>query len=678
MLVLPAVFFSGENPESLPLTISKETTSEIPASAPALPGVLDLEEKAKATEQEEKIKKYCEPLKASVLDGDSDTGELPEAGFSVNIKNENLENLLLPGEKVKKYIYALLKEARSGYIRERIVREIYEGVFEPDELTTETLFFVLKDKSSQVRFLTAKILGERGSAKTIQHLNTLLYDPYSLRKDVYPVRQAAREAIELIKLREEAALLPVEERAKKWTQVIKDKAAVRQDYFCEQAAKELGLISFETAKEQLWQELLTAKDPQGKKTLVNNKIFGYLLLASAMMKDERTIPLIEDAFKETALMQLAARSAVALSFEQAAKMLLHEPVSSEKAELLLNLLKNSLAQNVILELSVNYPKSRGEEFKKYASLVLKKLLVKRDKEAYKEAANIFYYGQNDYALALEYLSLYENAAGRTERTTDEAATELFSLCLAAEGNLKRALEISPLMSVKDYLVNLRFLNLLALKETAFKKKTFRTCYYTAGAYLELKAYYLAAGVFKELLLLEDSFDLPAAVIQKKITFCEAKNKEQHKDIFTGIEQAALEQLKLEIVTEKQEYNTGEEIKLSLLLKNAGTQPVAGINDREGNLGFDLVILNKGRFLKRLKKDLSKIAEVEALEAGLFTIEPGSALASDLIALSAKENDTETELSLAVSYVPSPVLNGYEKGWIMQPVVSNELKIKIKK
>ena len=701
-MVFPVVLFSEES--QTPVTLSGETTNENTAPLPAdilvtpeavpvtnevisdvvlppeVPAAINPSDKIAAEKREETIKQYAEGLIYRILEGDTDTGEMPEAGFSVNLKNENLEKLLALGEPAKKYIYSLLKGARSGHIKERIVREISEGSAELDELTTETLFAVIKDKSSQVRLLTAKILGERGSSKTIARLNSLLYDPYSLRKDVNPVRLAAREAIELIKLREEAMLLPAEDRAKKWIQVIKDKAAARQDYFCEKAAKEFYAISLAqegaAAKEDLFKEVIAARDVQGKKTLVNNKIFGYLLLSSAIMKDERALPLIENAFKDVSLMNLAARAVNAVSFEAALEMLLSESPGSEKAAVLFNNLKKYLLQNKVPELTVRYPEAGEEEFNEYARIAKEILLVQRDNKAYMEAAKIFYYGLNDYPRALEHLAVYEKKINPVETPFEEEYFEILAGCLAAEGNIKKARETAPIMNLQQYIFNLQLLELLSLKEA--RKKTFRTGYYTANAFMEMKAYSKAAGALKELMKLADENpEITRDTLQAKINYCEAMRKDRINEIYSSPKEAP-ENLKLEIFADRQEYRAGEEIKINFIFKNTGTEPVYGANDKEGNLGFDLVVMKKGLVVKRLKNNLAKQSEIAALEANLFTIEPGSALSSEIIALSPAENDLEAEFVLQVSYAPSTALFGYEKGWIEQPVLSNDLKIRIKK
>ncbi|GEM_PF-2124889 len=685
-IVFPVMFFAEKKQfpraENLPVQKDKPDVP-VPEAEEITSETLLPAEEAAAQKQEEKEKKYCEKLALKILEKDADTGEMPEAGFSVNIKNGNLEKLLGLGGNVNKYIYGLLKTAKSGYIKERIIREI-AGAPDPDEFAAENLLPLIKDKSSQVRLLTARILGERGNSKAIPRLNSLLYDPYTLRKDVYPVRLAAREAIELIKLREEAALLEPGKRASKWIRSIKEKAAARQDYFCEQAVKELCRISREPEsgeiKEELWQELNAAGEVRGKKTLVNNKIFGYLLFALAALKDERALPLIENAYKEVSLENMAARSAGAFSAGYALDLLLSEPAGSGKAGVLFNTLKAGLEQKTDVEIpEVKGPKAGAEDLNKYYALIKKKLLFKRDPEAYKDAAKIFCFGLNDYQSALEYLSLYEKSQKPENSTGEEAYFEFFSGCLAGTGNFKRAREISFAMDLRVYLFNLQFLDLLNIKEAAQKKKTFRTVYYTAGAFFELKAYYKAAKAYKELLTLaEDNSELTRDDIKKKIIACEENYGEQLADTLTGLEPEVPENLKLEITADRKEYKIGQKIKVKLLLKNTGTESANGVNDRDGNLGFDLIILKDGIMLKRLKNDLSKISETEALEAGLFIIDAGSGFESEIAALSAAENREETELMLAVSYAPAPALNGYEKGWIEYPVISNELKIRVKK
>ncbi|OGF44889.1 MAG: hypothetical protein A2231_03960 [Candidatus Firestonebacteria bacterium RIFOXYA2_FULL_40_8] len=647
----------------------------------------------------EKIKQYMENLIFRILQEDTDTDDLPDAGFSVNVNNQNLEKLIATKEKGKKYLFSLLKETKSGYTKERILREISKGAEgkELDDFTLETLYSIIKDKSSEIRFLTVRLLGEKASAKAIPKINSLLYDPFILRKDVYPVRAAAREAIELIKLREEANAISEEERVKKWLQVIKEKAALRQDYFCEKAVKEIALLV--NQKESVWTELAAAKEMVGKKTLINNKIFGYLLLASAGLKDERTAPLIEESLKDLSLVNMAVNASSMLSIPKTIDLLLKEPANSGNALLFLEALKEKLAETETAEkangesfriqspLPSGTPEERKMFFKSNYSAYDKEsfdtalknikqiLLIKRDNEAYRDAAEMCAAGLNDFNRALEYLGLYEKAVKDT--SPDEACFELRARYLANTGKFSEAETLSPLMELTPYLVNRKLLDIFIGREIKEPAAECRMNYCRANMFLELKNYRNALSVLKTVEA-AGCVEIPEQILKSKTALSEQKMKEETEGILTGLDTALDEGVSLEISTEKPEYNKDEEIKIKLLLKNTGTGAISGINDTAGNFGFDLLVMKDGSLIKRLKKDLSGAKGEEEQPADIFTVEPETALSSEIIAYSAAEEKNGQEVELILSYVGGPERAGVEKGWIKHPVISNELKITIRK
>ena len=644
-------------PEALPIVVieNKEITREAVAAE-------------QDTNREEKLKQYCENLLFRILAEDTDTGDLPEAGFTVKSANSNLEKLLSIGEEGQKYVLSFLKEAKSGYIKERIVKELASKTGELDDRTLEALFAVIKDKSSQVRYLTVRMLGERGNKNAIPRINSLLYDSYSLRKDVYPVRIAAKEAIELIKLREEvAALASREEAAGKWIQVIRDKSAARQDYFCDKAVEELAFIP--EAKELLWKELNSPAESQLKKNLSAKKTFAYFLLACSLHKDERALPYIEEALKDTSLMSIAAKAVSNISPSKGLNLLLQFSVESEKAELLYRALREVLLKEVTAP--AGFLPERKETEEKYETLVKKILLLKRDFRAYRDAAEVYLYGMNDYLRAFSYLTLYENAGNQEG---DEVFKEIKALCLAARGDLEAAGRLSFVLELPQYSANLRLLNLLSKKE-----KTPTTLFYKGEACFDIKAYRCAEEAYLEAVERSNDFtEAYAEKLRQKAAFCKSWIKEKIEDITAGLEKENEQGLILEISAEKASFRVGEEITIKMLFTNTGKSAVYGINDKEGRLGFDLIIMKNGELLKRLKKDLAKTIEIEELKSNMFVIEAGNGLSAEITALTREENTTEQEIVLSLSYVGGAAVLGPEKGWIKQAVLSNELKIEITK
>ncbi|OGF45801.1 MAG: hypothetical protein A2452_10705 [Candidatus Firestonebacteria bacterium RIFOXYC2_FULL_39_67] len=666
----------GEEPD---LVQNKDVTAEIS---------LDDSKTQQAEKHAEKIKQYLENLIFRIQEEDTETGELPEAGFSIVTNNLNLEKLIITGEKGRKYLFSLLKETKSGYTKERILREIYKDTAdkELDEFTIETLYSVIKDKSSQIRFLTVRFLGEKGSSKSIPKINSLLYDSFVLRKDVYPVRVAAREAIELIKIREEAKTISEEERIKKWLQVIKEKSVLRQDYFCEKAVKEIALLV--NGKESVWTELTSAKEMVGKKTLINNKIFSYLLLAASNLKDERVLPLIEESFKDPSLLSMAVRASAALSVSKTTDFLLKEPVNSRNAQLLMEALKEKLGEKEIdanpVPLpaqiagehdSLTYTGYDKESFDAIVKNVKQILLVKRNNEAYKDAAKMYLFGLNDFNRAQGYLSLYESIV--KEAVSDDVYAELAAKCLANTGKFAEAKELFPLMDLKPYLINLKFLEMLTSKEIIEPVIGCRRNYLLVNAYLELRNYRKALSVLKNPKT-ADCTEVTEQFIKDKTALSEQKLKEETEEILSDLDTAPNEDITLEISTEKPEYGKEEEIKIKLLFKNTGSLVASGINDIKGNFGFDLLVIKEGRLIKKLKKDLSVIQGTEEQVRDIFTIDAGTALTSEIVAFSAAEDKIEQEVEIVLSYSGGPEITGMKKSWIKHPVISNELKIKIRK
>ncbi|MFH1074753.1 MAG: hypothetical protein V1752_06665, partial [Candidatus Firestonebacteria bacterium] len=663
-------------------------------------------------------------------------GEFPEAGFSIEVNNQNLEKLIAAGEKGKKYLFSLLKETRSGYTKERILREISRDAAEKDlnEFDLKTLYLIIKDRSSAIRFLTVRLLGEKGSSDSISKINPLLYDPFVFRKDVYPVRIAAREAIELIKIREEANTLPEEERAVKWLQVIREKAFLRQDYFCEKAVKEIALLTAQ--KESVWAEVTAAKEMVGKKTLINNKIFSYLLLSASNLKDERTLPLIEKSLKDTSLVNAAVRAAVALSIEKTTDFLLKEPVNSGNAALMIEALKEKLTETETVEkaggesfvvqppfqaaeerkfFGVDYSAYDKESFDAVVKNVKQILLTKRDNEAYKDAGEMYASGLNDFNRALFYFSLYENAGKETKavpedvydvmpkktpsvsswdefgmnnlktsyrrnsvRKLGEVHFEFLARCLANAGKIQEAENISPLMDFMPYLVNLKLAEILTKEQVSDPITDCRRNYWRAKTFLEISRYQNALSLLKKLGNSCCS-EISEQFIKDNTAFSEGRIKEETEAIMADLDITSNEELTLEISTEKPEYNKDEEIKIKLLLKNAGSTAVSGINEVTGNFGFDFLVMQEGRLVKRLKKGLFGEERTEEQQtADVFTLEPGTAFSSEIIAFSAAEEKPGQEAELILSYVGGPQEAGEEKNWIKHPVISNELIIKIRK
>ncbi|MFH1073494.1 MAG: hypothetical protein V1752_00230, partial [Candidatus Firestonebacteria bacterium] len=75
----------GETPE---LSQNQDITLEV--------SLTDLK-KQQEEKRAEKVKQYLENLVFCIKEEDADTGELPEAGFSIEVNNQNLEKLIAAG-----------------------------------------------------------------------------------------------------------------------------------------------------------------------------------------------------------------------------------------------------------------------------------------------------------------------------------------------------------------------------------------------------------------------------------------------------------------------------------------------------------------------------------------------------------------------------------------------------
>lgn len=629
----------------------------------------------KADMREEKVKQYAKNLISNILKGDAGTGEFPDAGFSVNVDNLELEKLLAGKEKLNKYILSLLREVKSGYTKERILRELFKkrGASEEDESTLETLYSLLKDRSSQVRYLAVKLLGERGSPSSVLKINSLLYDPFSLRKDVYPVRVAAREAIELIKIREEVKTLSGEECIIKWLQVLKEKAVLKQDYFCERAVKELFLLP--SAKEKVWTELMLAKEQAGKKTLIENKIFSYLLLAASGLKDERSLPLIFESLKEASLQNMAVRASAALSLDQTIDILLEQSVGSERAELLFSAIKEKLAEKEVIDLPEPVSANDKEVLFSVAEKARQLLLIKRDPEVYIDAAELFAVGLNDYDGALSYIALYKSEG--KEPAEHERSSEIYSKTLANKGKFVQVDELFPLLNKMPYFINLALQDLFRKKQIADTVKNCRKTYYLANSAFELENYRKTLNILRNL----DTASCPEikrAFKEERTEYCETKIKKRTEEIISGLAASTSEDLILKIAAEKKEYKKGEELKVRSVLANKGMATVFGAKAKEGGSGFDLLMMKDGLLIKRFKEDFTKKQESEELQESVFRLGSEEEIVSEFIIPTGEEVIPEGAVELALSYVGGRLAKEYEKDGISRPVISNILTLVIRK
>lgn len=623
-------------------------------------------------ERDENIKKLCEDTVLIIKAEDKDTGDLPEAGFFVDEPGENIDRLINLKERAIDYLTALLKETKNGYNKAKIVKAFQN--FSPDQKVIDALIISLKDKSSEVKFLSGQLLGKIGDAKVIPRLTSLLYDAYYLRKDVYPLRKAGREAIDLIKFREELNKLQTdEEKAKKLVELIKEKALSKQDYFCEYAAE--AFINYISAKEIVWQELANARLQAGKISQLNTKVYGYLLEAASVAQDERVLLLIDESLGNPSLYWTCIKVLNRISPGKLTDILLKEPVNSDLAKLILNLIENESKKKNILEYNVTKQPINKIQYDEYIAKVKKMLILNRDESVYKDIAEIFAYGLNDYETALEYTKLYEDVPDYI--VYDKAYVDLVSKCLAGAGKFSEAGRINPMLNVSSYIIYAPLIDELNKKTPENDTYLCRKLQYLYRFYEALEQYKNAQETAKSLISLKGS-EIKQETAEQMYKYCDDKIKEKVNEIFDKIEAEGEKSLNLEIKADKDFYNTGEQVKVKVLLHNNSPASVYTLNDNIGNLGFDFIVMKNGCLVKILKKNLDGNTEEGQLAQQVLEIKANESIEADIVVFSEQENTVEGQYEVIFSYIGGHAVKENETDWIKELLASSEIIIKIRK
>ena len=186
--------------------------------------------------RDEDAAKEADRLIESIRASDRDTLDLPEAGFLVFESNPELEKLLNRGIQNSGDLEYLLSDLKNGFYRQRIIEALSLCA---QEQTTEVFRASLKDRSSGVRLSALKALAQQAEAGSGQIFTALLYDRYAQRRDYYPIRAAARDAIDFIKLKAGLQDTKENERAMKICAALKEGAGKKQQFFCELCGAEL-------------------------------------------------------------------------------------------------------------------------------------------------------------------------------------------------------------------------------------------------------------------------------------------------------------------------------------------------------------------------------------------------------------------------------------------------------
>ncbi|MEI7904010.1 MAG: HEAT repeat domain-containing protein [Candidatus Firestonebacteria bacterium] len=701
ILLLPAVLFAGdpvlsatteEKGAMLPSPAISVTGEELPAASTE---TTEEDKVVGKAEQVAVLRDLISRLSESVRSADRDTGEMPEAGFSVSETTPGLEKLLLAGDRSYFELEFLLTNLKNGFLRERLVKAL---AGRNDDKSLALLTAALKDKSSGVRLNAARIIGREGSSKDFKNLTPLLYDKYMQRRDLYPVRLAAREAIDLIKFREGIKELAETEKIGKLLPLLAEKALKKESYFTEYAVLALGLLA--SAGEAVYKEIERIKIqetglPVSTSTATSvagsisttasitteadrERVLGWLFLASACLRDERIMPEILKNLNDPGLFYISLRALNALKREALLSLLLGEPEGSERAAVMLKILTavpagdkgNEVMLSGIMN-SLAIPADGPEEALR--ENIEKLILSERNKDRYLDAGFVCAIALNDYDKASYYLGLYEEAA--EDKNYSAAHHQLFSLCLVNKGKFAENEELNPLTDDRACRIYFPLINsfIKDIKENSGNLPAKLSL--LADFYMKTGRYKNAADVLGRLL---DDRDCPKNLKAKAAKLLDKCGTEINSGI-AGFLRPVLElkeqKLKIELTPAKESFTAGEDVKLLLKLTNTLAGAVYFLNDREeGRLGLDAGVFCDGLLVKRLKTELNKTIPGQELAEKISVLNPGESYETSITVLPGSLNK-EGEYAITVSYDGGAPFKGYEKGWIKNVLFSDRLKVK---
>ncbi len=605
--------------------------------------------------RDEDVAKEADRLIESIRAADRDTLDLPEAGFSVLDSNPELEKLLNRGVQNTGDLEYLLSDLKNGFYRQRIIEALFLCA---PEKAADAFRAALKDRSSGVRMSALKALAQAGEAGSGQMFTALLYDRYAQRRDYYPIRAAARDAIDFIKLKASLQDLKGSEQALKYCAALKEVAGKKQQFYCELCGAELkrlpmGSDAVYSAYLELKSSAATvsgaAATLTGQEGAENSAYFFLSALAS--LKDAR--------IKEDITALLADKEKPLVGFRL---LLLLDPVEAIKsycpADLKAGDLLELLTENIQGEAGpLNFEPASDAAFR---DSILRKVMGERKFSSYIDAANGYFDLFFDRERALAWLSEYDPSASGMEQPYNRSYGNMRALCLLAGGNPEEAARFNPYTPVRAFKKYLPAINILRMvpPESAGSRLAGEALYM---AYLALDLIPCATRQLTALSSLPAADESPGQKYlaeSKRLGERQAERRGSIEQPVDAGEPAVL----LKLQSAETGVKPGEEIKVILSVQNNSGAPACIVDSSGGPVGFDVGLFADGVIVKRLFGDETEKLSAEEEAARVVVIAPGSSYEKEFTLLTGAQNTAEKDYQLIATYDGGKPLKAFAKGW----------------
>ena len=623
--------------------------------------------------RDEDAAKEADRLIESIRSADRDTVDLPEAGFTVLDPNPELEKLLNRGGKNLNDPEYLLSDLKNGFYRQRIIESLFAS---SPEAAAGSFRQALKDRSSGVRLSALKALMATAGAGSIQLLTPLLYDRYAQRRDFYPLRSAARDAIDFLKLKDEIKDLTGRGKAEKYCEALKEKAGKKQQYFCELCGRELsGLVDGADAVYSAYIDLKSPAVPAaGTAATLLPQIQSdpesaayYLLSALAALKDTRA--------KDDILARLADKDSSLPGFRL---LLLFDP-----AEALISCCPPDLKPEELLELLAGSRPAGFEPLKSdpfsdeaFRGALLKKVMRSRKFSSYLDAAGYYYDLIFDRERALGWLASYDPSASGMEQPYNNNYGKIMARCLLSQGKAEEASLFDPYAPAPLFKKYVPAINVLKTvpAQSAGGRIAGEALY---RAYLKLGVLPCAMQQLSALSALPGIDEAARERYWSESKRLGELQAEKLGALEPPADSGVPAQVKLVPPSAGLNYKPGEDVRVLVSLKNESAEPAYILNSSGGPLGFDAGLFSAGVAVKRLFADETAKLSGEEAAGRVIVIDPGSSWEREFVLLLAAENISEREYELIIAYDGGAPVAGFEKGWTGK-LISDVLKITVKK
>ncbi len=620
--------------------------------------------------RDEDAAKEADRLIESIRAADRDTLDLPEAGFSVLESNPELEKLLNRGIQNTGDLEYLLSDLKNGFYRQRIIETL--SLYAPEK-ATEAFRAALKDRSSGVRMSALKALAQSGEAGSGQIFTALLYDRYAQRRDYYPIRAAARDAIDFIKLKAGLQDIKGSEMALKYCAALKEGAGKKQQFFCELCGAELkkspegadavysAYLELKSSSATVSGAAITLAGQEGGENAAY-----FLLSVLASLKDAR--------IKEDITALLADKDRPLAGFRL---LLALDPVEALKsyfpADLKAGDLLEMLSENI-------QPDAGPLSFEPDSDAVLRDSMIRkvmsvRKFSSYVDAATRSYELLFDREKALAWLSDYDPSASGMEQPYNRGYGNIKALCLLSGGKPEEAARFNPYAPVrvfKKYISAINTLRMVPPESSGYR---------TVGEAL-FKAYLALDLIPCAMRQLKELSSLPAAdgsSGQKYLAESKRLGERQAEKI-GNIEPAADSgepAVLLKLQAAETGIKPGEDIKVFLSLQNTSAEPACIVDSSGGPLGFDAGLFADGVIVKRLFSDETEKLTAEEKTSRVIVIAPGTSYEKEFTLLAGAQNTAEREYQVFAAYDGGTPLKTFAKGWTGK-LISDIRKVTVKK